>query len=182
MDTYILTACKATIKNTSEYGLYIGEEVGEKRLSIPFYSHVHEGANLPFEYTGRAVIRSAQIFHTNQPFIWLERHVRMTQFFIGIGQFNFALILGKPNHEKLPNINDLRCFIFNSGTGILLHKGTWHDFPIATQESVTVLTGNSNEVIDTLIKLDRAREIDEGDIFKLNIADRLGIQIKVEFS
>jgi hypothetical protein len=39
-----------------------------------------------------------------------------------------------PNHnngEDLPNLNQAKALRFPAGHGLLLHLGTWHDFPIA---------------------------------------------------
>ena len=38
----------------------------------------------------------------------------------------------------------------NTGHGIMIHQGTWHDFPLCVKEPVTVLTANSPEVVEAL--------------------------------
>ena len=53
---------RATRENTVEYGLFIGPDVPDAGLTIPFYKGtVEEGHNFPFECTGSAVVRSARI-------------------------------------------------------------------------------------------------------------------------
>jgi hypothetical protein len=49
-------------------------------LSIPFYSHVEEGKNLPFDHYGKCVVRTARIHPDPTNSVnWMERHSRLTQ-------------------------------------------------------------------------------------------------------
>ena len=181
-----LTAVPATRENVADYGHFIGENVSESRLPIPFYDHVDEGENIPFEYHGKAVLRTARIHPTKKPCVWMERHIRMTQFFIGLGQSQFALVLGKPEDtdnggSPVPIPEELVCFRFQPGTGLLLKKGTWHDFPLAINSPVTCITGNSEEVVDALVQMTEPGEMDQGDVYKIDLAARLGVEIMVGF-
>ena len=179
MQTLNLSGIPANSIEMEKYGHLIGQTISQKRLPIPFYDHVDEGENLPFEYTGNAVIRTARIHPTDKPVIWLERHMNMTQLIVGLGQESFAMVLGLPNNETLPAVEDLKCFVFSPGTGILLHRGTWHDFPIAIEKPVTCLTANSEEMIEALTQRDQAGEIDAGDVFKIDVPKRLKLNLTV---
>lgn len=147
-------------------------------LTIPFYKGaVEEGHNIPFECHGSAVIRSARISKRSPEVTWLERHMAMTQLFIGLGDQPFAMVLGKPNHERgkdVPDTDQIQCFIFPPGHGIMLHKGTWHDFPLCVKEPVTCLTANSPEVVEALASMKSAEEMNHGDVYKIDIKKRLG--------
>lgn len=91
----------ATPQNLEDYGVMITETVHRPGLSIPFYKgSVEEGQNLDFEYTGKAVIRTARISHRSPEITWLERHLNMTQIFVGLGTAPFAMVLGKPNQNS----------------------------------------------------------------------------------
>lgn len=186
MDRLLIKSIAATPENTEEFGFFIGEDVRQGRIPIPFYDHVDEGQNIPFQYTGKAVLRTARIHPSEKPNIWLERHMNMTQFFIGLGSSSFAMLLGKPTHQlegdvsKKPNKNELFCYRFPSGTGILLNKGVWHDFPMAIDKPVTCITGNSDEVVNALISMGKPEEMNQGDVFKVNLKNRLGLEIVVE--
>lgn len=182
-----LKPIEANQENTKEYGHFIGENISPERLPIPFYDHVDEGQNIPFEYTGLAVLRTARIHPTSASNKWLERHMNMTQFFIGLGQQEFALLLGKPTHHYTgknslePDLATIQCFKFSPGTGLLLNKGTWHDFPMAINRPVTCITGNSDEVVKALVAMKYPDEMNAGDVFKIDLTKRLGIEIMVEF-
>lgn len=174
----------ATPENVKDYGLFIGSEVPNAGLSVPFYrGSVIEGHNLDFAYTGRAVIRTAQIHKRSNEVTWLERHLNMTQLFVGLGDAAFVLVLGKPTHERrmaVPDLSDVVGFRFRAGHGIMIHRGTWHDFPMAWSVPVTVLTANSDEVVTALASARKPEEMDAGDVFKIDIAARLGARLEVQ--
>ena len=166
----------ATPENVAEYGLFIGTDVPNAGLKIPFYKgSVEEGHNFPFECNGKAVVRSARISKRSPEVLWLERHVNMTQLFIGLGDQPFAMVLGKPNpNSDLPDLHDVKCFVFEPGHGVMIHKGTWHDFPLCVKEPVTTLTMNSEEVVEALISASAPEEMNRGDVFKINVKKRTG--------
>ena len=111
--------------------------------------------------------------------------MHMTQVFVGMGDAPLAMLLGKLNHEQghtLPDIENVRAFCFPPGHGIVLHIGTWHDFPLAIDRPVTVLTLNSPEVVEALASQKAAEEMDRGDTFKINFEHRSGKTLRVDFS
>ena len=176
---------EATPENLAEYGVMIGEAVHRPGLSIPFYQgSVEEGQNLDFVYTGRAVVRTARISHRSPEVVWLERHLNMTQIFVGLGSVPFAMVLGKPNQdsgENLPRLEEVRAFRIPAGQGVMIHAGTWHDFPMSIGDPVTVMTMNSDEVVTALANARSADEMDDGDVYKIDIRRRTGRVLRVPF-
>lgn len=172
----------ATAEAVADYGLFIGTEVPQAGLGIPFYKGaVEEGHNFAFRCNGRAVIRSARIHRRSPEVTWLERHMRMTQLFVGLGDQPFAMVLGKPTHQRgldAPDLDDVRCFVLPPGHGIMIHEGTWHDFPLAVAGPVTVLTANSEEVVEALASMREPTEMNHGDVYKIDIRARLGVQLR----
>jgi ureidoglycolate lyase len=170
---------RATRENIAPYGIMIDTEVPEAGLSIPFYKGaVEEGFNLPFAYHEAAVVRTARIHPRAAEVTWLERHLRMTQVFVGLGDAPLALVLGQPNHEagaQAPDLDALRVFVLPPGHGVMIHAGTWHDFPLAIDRPVTVLTMNSAEVVKALAAQPSPDEMNSGDVFKIDVARRLGV-------
>lgn len=173
---------QATRDNLSGCGMFIGTDVPLAGLTIPFYKgSVEEGHNIPFECHGRAVIRSARIHKRSGDITWLERHQRMTQLFVGLGAESFAMVLAPPSPDgiSVPDLDQVRCFVFPPGHGVLLHKGTWHDFPLSVGPPVTCLTANSEEVVVALAAMQAPVEMNHGDVLKLHVAERLGGQLRV---
>lgn len=184
VDVIDVPVVDATRENTEDYGLFVGEDVPNDGLDIPFYKgSVQEGHNLPFQCTGSAVIRTARISKRAPEVSWLERHMNMTQLFIGLGSQPFAMVLGKPNHEqgkKVPDLDTVKCFVLPPGYGIMIHKGTWHDFPLCVKDPVTVLTANSPEVVEALASMKGAHEMDHGDVYKIDISKHTGKVIRAD--
>jgi ureidoglycolate lyase len=175
---------QATRENIAEYGIFIGTDVPNAGLAIPFYKGaVEEGHNLDFKYHEHAVMRTARIHPRSGEITWLERHLRMTQVFIGLGDAPLALVLGKPNQHtgsEVPVLEDVRCFVLPPGHGVMIHEGTWHDFPMALKKPVTVLTMNSDEVVHALATQKGAEEMNRGDVYKIDILKRTGKKLMVK--
>ncbi len=175
---------EATAENIAEFGIIINEEVPNAGLSIPFYKgSVIEGHNYDFIYRDHAVIRSAKILRRKPQLDWLERHLNMTQLFIGLGARPYIMVLAPANQaegQQVPDLDKVKAFVMPGGTGLMLHRGTWHDFPFAYDEYVTVLTANSAEVVQALIKAKGPNELFDGDVHKINIPARLKTRLVID--
>jgi ureidoglycolate lyase len=182
MKELVVPKVAATRENTAAYGVFIGTDVPASGLSIPFYKGaVEEGHNLPFEYHEKATVRTARIHPRPGNITWLERHTRMTQLFIGLGDAPLCMVLGKPDlTSEVPDLDTLVAFLFPPAHGIMIHAGTWHDFPMAIDRPVTVLTMNSEEVVLALAAQPTPGEMNSGDVFKLDVVKRTGVQVRVE--
>ncbi len=171
----------ATPENIAPYGQIFGDDVATPGLGIPFYKdRVIEGDNVDFIYNGQAVIRTAKIMPGYPPVVWLERHQKMTQLFIGLGGEPFVMVLAPPNTADHPELNQVKAFKFAPGHALLLHLGTWHDFPIACGNPVVVMTANSDEVVKALASMTEPAEMNHGDVYKISLVNRLGCEIHIE--
>ncbi|MFS8910104.1 ureidoglycolate lyase [Synechococcus sp. H60.3] len=173
---------EATPENVRPFGQLLGDDVAHPELGIPFYQgRVLEGQNIDSQYTGKAVIRTAKILPGYPAVFWLERHLRMTQLFVALGQEPFIMVMAPPNHPKtLPDLDKVQALRFPAGHGLLLHRGTWHDFPIAGERPVVVLTANSEEVVEALANMTTAQEMDQGDVLKISLPQRLNAEIHLQ--
>jgi ureidoglycolate lyase len=173
----------ATPENIKPYGHLLGDDVSKPGLGIPFYQErVLEGENIDFSYRGIATFRTAKIMPGYPAIVWLERHMHMTQMFIGLGQSSFIMVMAPPNHENskdLPDINQVQALRFPPGHGLLLYLGTWHDFPIACDRSVVILTANSDEVVTALAQMKEPGEMNQGDVYKISLPKRLGCEFQL---
>ncbi|MBD2294606.1 ureidoglycolate lyase [Anabaena sphaerica FACHB-251] len=183
-ETIKIPVIDANKENIKPYGHLLGEDVSKPGLGIPFYQErVLEGENIDFVYRGNATFRTAKIMPGYPPIIWLERHLHMTQMFIALGQSPFIMVLSPPNHENgenLPDLNLVKAFRFPAGHGLLLHLGTWHDFPIACDFPVVILTANSDEVVTALSQMQTPDEMNQGDVYKISLPKRLGCEIHLD--
>lgn len=171
----------ATAENITDYGIIFGQEVHKPGLSIPFYKgRVIEGDNMDFIYKDHAVIRTAKIMPGMPNIQWLERHMDMTQLFIGLGSEPFIMVLAPPCNEATPDLSKVKAFKFPAGHALLLHKGTWHDFPIAWKNPVVAMTANSAEVVAALAAMKSAGEMNHGDVYKINLKNRLNTELQID--
>lgn len=180
MEIPIIDATEAAV---APFGTLVSTAV-TPAMDIPFYrGRVAEGGDIGFRYRGQAALRTAQIFPTDgaDEVLWLERHLHLTQLFVDISSAPFILVLAQPNHDAgadLPDLDRAVAVRFPPSSAFLLHAGTWHDFPIAEDRPVTVLIGNSMEVVDALQRGGPPRELDEGDVWKVSLAQRFGTTIR----
>ncbi|WP_026735156.1 ureidoglycolate lyase [Fischerella sp. PCC 9605] len=174
----------ANSENIKPYGHLLGDDVSKPGLGIPFYQgRVIEGENIDFLYRGTATFRTAKIMPGYPSINWLERHMHMTQLFIGLGQAPFIMVMAPPNHtqgENLPDLNQVKALRFPPGHALLLHIGTWHDFPIACDQAVVILTANSDEVVTALSQMKEPDEMNQGDVYKISLPKRLRYEIQLD--
>jgi ureidoglycolate lyase len=171
----------ATPESVAPFGVLVREDV-TPAMDIPYYQgRVIEGGDLGFQYNGRACLRTAQVLPGDTTVAWLERHLLLTQLFVGLGGNEFSMILTPPNHDagaELPDLSAAVTLRLPPSSALLLHRGTWHDFPLATGGPVTLLIANSQEVVDALQAAGHPRELQEGDVRKVSLPDRFGAYLR----
>ena len=64
---------------------------------------------------------------------WMERHFLHTQTFFPLGA-PFVAVLAPPGEGELPDLDAARAFVFDGSAGLMLHLGTWHEFPFALHD------------------------------------------------
>lgn len=172
---------EATAETVAPFGVLVRDKVNAA-MDIPYYpERVIEGGDLGFHYNGQACLRTAQILPGDPTVSWLERHLLLTQLFVGLGTSEFLMVLAPPNHESgadLPDLSAALTLRFPPSCALMLHRGTWHDFPLATTGPVTLLLANSQEVVDALQGAGGPRELHEGDVHKISLADRFGVRLR----
>jgi ureidoglycolate lyase len=179
-----LRIVEASSESLAGYGVFIGTTPQDPALPIPFYGgQVIEGQCLPFSSDASVVVRTARVNRRDPEVVWLERHLHMTQLFVGLGSTPFVVTLGKPTHRDggaLPNLDDVRAFLVPGGHGVLLEAGTWHDFPMAVEEPVTIMTLTSAEIVAALAQTREPAEIDAGDVLKIHVGRRMRTRFVVD--
>ena len=186
VDDHYIELVLATKENTKNVGGLITDQTScndeENELRIPFYDSVTEGANLDFgDWKDQACVRNAKIrWRDDSKIAWMERHMEMTQGFFLIGKSPGLLVLGEPTHDRQdltederrsPDLSRMKGYIIPGGCGIIIKKGTWHDFPVSVGPDLSVFIINTREVVDALISMDEPAPMDFGDCFKIRYSD-----------
>ena len=176
----------ASRENTRNVGWMISDdnESIDEQVNIPFYAHVTEGGNFTdADWKDQPVVRQARVaWKDDNEIAWMERHMEMTQGFILIGKNPGLMILGEPTHNRqdlsenernFPDISRLKGYLFPPGCGIIIKKGTWHDFPVSVGPDVNIFILNTREVVDALMSMEAPAPMDFGDCYKIKNADTL---------
>lgn len=179
----------ATRENTAAVGYFVDDQVVNPGLGIPFYKTVIEGANYEeATWKDQACVRTSQIhWRDDHTVTWLERHMEMTQGFLVLGKNPGLFVLGEPTHDRedldekrraLPDPDTIKAFIVPAGMGIIIKKGTWHDFPVSCGPPVSSFILNTEEVVAALASMPKASPMNHGDCFKLRMADHWDFELK----
>ncbi|KAL7449272.1 hypothetical protein ACHAWC_001344, partial [Mediolabrus comicus] len=171
----------ATRENTKNVGWLITDEsdCSNNEIRIPFYDSVSEGGNFEFgDWKDQPCVRQAMIrWRNDMEIAWMERHMEMTQGFVLIGKSPGLFVLGEPTHDRedlseserrMPDLSRMKGYIIPGGCGIILKKGTWHDFPVSVGPDVNVFILNTREVVDALMSMDEAAPMDFCDCYKIS--------------
>eukprot|EP00438_Fugacium_kawagutii_P025302 Skav210356 [mRNA] locus=scaffold1491:100297:105801:+ [translate_table: standard] len=140
----------ATRDNTAKLGYFVDDTVVNPGLGIPFYKTVLEGANYEeADWKDRA---SAPLLAT---LLKLRRDSDPLAKGCAICASHCADLDEK--HRKLPDPKRTKAYIIPAGMGLILRKGTWHDFPVSCGPPVSAFILNTEEVATALANRGQAK-------------------------
>ena len=178
METRELLVEPATPETIAPFGEIVGGPATPEINSTTFYSAVqtYRPTFISDEQTEVAVCtlkrRPIQVK-------WMERHFKHTQMFLPLGGKPFVAVLAPPTDGELPDLGQVRAFLFDGQAGLAMHIGTWHEFPFALIDNTQVVVILRKETSQALLK---ENVIDgEGvgpDLDKKDITRRLGVILK----
>lgn len=121
-----------------------------------------------------ACLSVARVHPRQREVVWMERHFKHTQAFIPMGGTPFVVVLAAPNAKQVPDVTNVRAFRFDGSAGLLMHIGTWHEFPFALDRSVDLVVVLRNETNRDLDMIENGEAVG-GDLEKRNVRARLGL-------
>jgi ureidoglycolate lyase len=177
--TRILHADPATPEAIAPFGTLLSPDADAPVIRSPFY-----GDSVAIRKPGRFVgddtleISVASIAARPRRVSWMERHFLHTQSFFPLGGTPFAMVLAPPGAAEMPDLDAARAFLFDGSAGLMLHLGTWHEFPFAARDTAQICI---------LIRRDTARDLTmvQGneargpDLDKKDIVARAGLVLEV---
>ena len=107
----------------------------------------------------------------------MERHFKHTQAFLPLNGQPWAAVLAPPGTGFLPDLAAARALRFEGNQGLVMHLGTWHEFPFAVGASVELVVVLRNETNRDLERVEHGEAVGE-DLEKCNVVERLGARIR----
>ncbi|KAL3804465.1 hypothetical protein HJC23_002504 [Cyclotella cryptica] len=175
----------ATKENTRNVGWFIsnGNDAIDRKIGIPLCGEVsEEGDFAEADWKDEPLCRQSKIkWRDDTEIAWLERQVELTQGFILMGDSPGLVVLGEPTHDRedlseterhFPDTSRLKGYIFPARCGIIIKKGSWHNFPVSVGPDITFLRLNAREAVDALMGMKEIGPIDFRDCYKVQISDK----------
>ena len=172
--TRLLPLEPAVADALAPYGTLLGADLAAAPRRSGFYREAVELWS-PGRFISDAdtTLSVARVHRRETEVIWMERHFQHTQCFVPLGGKPFAIVMGAPTLNTIPDPQTVRAFRFDGSAGFMMHIGTWHEFPFALDGDVDVLVILRNETNRDL-ELRADDEALGGDLEKRNLRARLG--------
>lgn len=114
---------------------------------------------------------------------YMERHYMHTQTFIPLAGKPFVIVMAPPNNARIPDLASLRAFRLDGQAGLMLHPGTWHEFPFPLAPDSDVIVALSRQTTEDLRNKDPETEEAFGpDLEKIDLVRRLGLEIDIDLN
>jgi len=173
---------QATTENIAPFGELLAFGRGRPVARTRFYDDAVELMEKPaFSSDADTCLSLARVHPRPLEVIWMERHFEHTQAFIPLNAKPWCAVLAPPTASDLPDLAQARAFHFAGDCGLLMHVGTWHEFPFAlevTADMVVVLRNETNRNLEAISDGEAVGE----DLEKRHIAKRFGVSLAIRRS
>ena len=178
MDFRDLVLEEADGVSIAPFGELLGVDRGRPTSRTRFYDDAVELVEkAPFRSDADTCLSIARVRPRPFEVTWMERHFKHTQVFLPLNHQPYAVVLAPPNGASLPDLDRVRAFRFAGDCGLLMHVGTWHEFPFALQapaDMVVILRHETNRNLDAIANGEAVGE----DLEKRNLKRRLGLTLR----
>ena len=173
---------QATTENIAPFGELLAFGRGRPVARTRFYDDAVELMEKPaFSSDADTCLSLARVHPRPLEVIWMERHFKHTQAFLPLNAKPWCAVLAPPTASDLPDLAQARAFHFAGDCGLLMHVGTWHEFPFAlevTADMVVVLRNETNRNLEAISDGEAVGE----DLEKRHIAKRFGVSLVIRRS
>jgi len=176
-----LRAEAATAENTAPFGTLLCADAEAPVIRSAFY-----GDTLAMKKPGRFVgddtleLTVATLNRRRLSVSWMERHFLHTQTFFPLGGRPFLMVLAPPSPEtEMPDLVKAKALLFDGSGALMLHVGTWHEFPFALVDGSSVIVAIRRDTVRDLRNI-VGNEAQGPDLDKKDIVARAGVEIRVE--
>lgn len=169
----------ATAASIAPFGELLGVGCGRPTTRTRFY---HDAVELvekaPFVSDADTCLSIARVRPRPCEVTWMERHFKHTQVFLPLNRAPFAVVLAPPTPAgNLPELAAVRAFRFAGNCGLMMHVGTWHEFPFALDAPADMVVILRNETNRNLDAIEDGEAVGE-DLEKRNVRRRFGVTLR----
>jgi ureidoglycolate lyase len=176
-----LSLTDATAETIRPYGRLISTRDPSARLDLRFYQDTVEvGAVEGFRSDDKTELSIVKVQPRPLELRYLERHFLHTQVFLPLSGTDYIVALGRPDCDAVPEPSEIKAFRIPGDTGLLLHIGTWHEFPFplgGTASMVVILRSETTR--DLTVDANNSDEAIGPDIEKRSLARRWPTSITI---
>ena len=172
----------ATPVAIAPFGQLLGVNDTVKPLPTGFYGgRVTVYLPVQFQSDADTELTLATVNRRDMRVQWMERHFKHTQTFIPLEGKPFVVVLAPPNDKDMPDLEQVRAFLFDGSCGLTMKIGTWHEFPFALVDRSNVIVILRRETSRNL----RPENIVAGeahgpDLDKKDLVRRTGVTLEVK--
>jgi ureidoglycolate lyase len=178
---YLLKVEPATPHSVEPFGHFIGVHAQAPRFAAWPGAVVQGGWPIEIGSSGEVlhVQLAARRFPTAVEL--LERHDGHTQTYLGANGKPWVMVMGlATRRDGLPDLAALRAFRFEAGSGIALHAGSWHEFPLALEDDTRFsVILRSQAHINTLASPVHPNDARGPDLERWDIAARATVSVQL---
>jgi ureidoglycolate lyase len=175
-----LEVVQATRESLRGMGELVSFEDGDVSLDTAFYEgSVRVFSPCHFISDSDTELTVARIDRRPCKVQWMERHFKHTQTFIPLQGRPFIAVLAPASESELPDLDNVRAFLFDGSAGFLLNIGTWHEFPFAITDDTRVVVILRSEATKNLL----THAVSDGeahgpDLDKKDLKRRLSVEFE----
>ncbi|MEO1203960.1 MAG: ureidoglycolate lyase [Pseudomonadota bacterium] len=177
-----LVAEKATPQALEPFGFVLGYNPDVEPMPIDFYDGTVKVRRLgEFVSDDQTELPVVTIQPRPLELRYVERHFKHTQAFVPLGGTPFLAVMAPPTDSELPELDDLRAFIFDGQAGFVMKQGTWHEFPYALQNDTNLIVILRREATDGLVRDNVVQNEAHGpDLDKKDLLERTNTIVRIQ--
>jgi ureidoglycolate lyase len=182
VETRVLKAVQPTIEMLKPFGDVLGYNPDVTPMPIDFYDGTVKVRRVcDFVSDDQTEMPVCTLQRRPLEVRWMERHVKHTQAFIPLGGVPFVAVMAPPNDKELPDLDQVRAFLFDGSAGFVMKLGTWHEFPFALVDNTNLLVILRREATNGLVRDNVIQNEAHGpDLEKKDLGVRFRVNFRVE--
>jgi ureidoglycolate lyase len=165
----------ATPESVAPFGQILGRTAALRPIGVSYYAGVATSRPVDYVCRGETELSLSSLEPRPGQVRYLERHFQHTQTFVPLLGKPFVVVMAPPGRAAMPDLDAVRALHFDGSAGLLMHVGTWHEFPFAIEPATDLVVVLSAQTGADLKNKTEGHEASGPDLQKLDIARRTGV-------